>query len=105
MITRILTTASPGDVITDVYGLRPADLRLTRPRSELLERGVAQDQVLDPVIAAEVDLRFRVVAAAFHGQDPAQAVGVVVDDVAGGQHGHGPGTGGVHVAPAGQPLG
>src|SRR5690349_15516417 len=105
MITRMLTSASPAKGSADVYGPLPADPRLTRPGSELLDRGVAQDEVLDPVIAAEVDLRLRVVAAALHGQDPAQAVGVVVDHVTRGEHGHRPGACRVHVAPAGQPLG
>src|SRR5215831_2921907 len=93
MITRMLTT----DSLLTVTAPLTADLRLTRFRSELLERGVAQHQVLDPVVAAEVDLRFRVVAAALHGQHPAQAVRVVVDHVAGGQRGHRAGAGRVHV--------
>src|SRR5512146_3030631 len=109
MITRMLTTASlltgPAGDTAAGHGLLTADLRLTRLRSELLDRGVAQHQVLDPVVAAEVALRFRVVAAALHGQHPAQAVGVMVDHVAGCQHGHRAGAGRFHVAPPGQPLG
>src|SRR5262249_60472925 len=48
-------------------------------RSELLYRRVAQDQVLDAVLAAKVDLRLRVVNGALHGHDGAQPVGVVGD--------------------------
>src|SRR6266704_3720150 len=59
-------------------------------RSELLDRGVAQDQVLDSVVPAEVDLGFRVVAASLHRQHPAEPVGVVGYPVAGREHGNRP---------------
>src|SRR6266702_4179864 len=58
--------------------------------SELLDRGVAQQQVLYPVVPAEVDLGFRVVTAAFHRQHPAEPVGVVGYPVAGRQRGNRP---------------
>src|ERR1017187_3514916 len=44
---------------------------------QLLDGRVAQHQVLDTVIAAEIDLGFRVVARALDGQDRAQPVRVV----------------------------
>src|SRR6185437_9783512 len=50
-----------------------AALAVADPRAQvtaalqLLDGGVAQDQVLDAVLAAKVDLRLRVVSGALHG--------------------------------------
>jgi curved DNA-binding protein CbpA len=53
-------TSRRGAVLT-VRVWHPAE---AGPRLKLLDRGVAQHQVLDPVVAAKVDLGFGVVAAA-----------------------------------------
>src|SRR5436190_9650938 len=66
------------------------------PVSELLDRRVAQHQVLHAVLAAEIDLRLGVVAGALEGQDRAQAVGVMRDLVPGCQGGDGPVAGRAH---------
>jgi hypothetical protein len=53
-----------------------------RPRPlQLLQRGVAQHQVLDPVVGPEVDLGLGLVAVAVHFHDPAEPVLVVRDQV------------------------
>src|SRR5215813_14300669 len=71
---------------------------------ELLDWRVAQDQVLDAVLTAEVDLRLRVVTGALHGHDGAQAVGVVGDLVPRRQGGHPPVAGRAHAGPLRQAL-
>src|SRR6266581_5258492 len=50
-----------------------------RAALELLDGGVPEDQVLDAVVAAEVDLRLGVVTRALHRHDRAKPVGVVDD--------------------------
>src|SRR5690242_16162807 len=52
---------------------------------ELFDGRVPQHQMLDPVVAAEVDLRLGVVARALHRDHRAKPVGVVGDLVARGQ--------------------
>src|ERR1022692_332651 len=76
----------------------------SRGDSELLDRGVTQDQVLDPVIPAEIDLGFGIVAAPFDRQHPAEPVGVMIHVVARRQRGNRPGAGRVHPRPPRQPL-
>src|SRR5215468_8296072 len=76
-----------------------------RAVSELLNRCVTQHQVLDAVLAAEIDLRLGVVAGALQGQHRAQAVGVVRDLVPRRQGGDGPVAGRAEPGPPGQPLG
>jgi hypothetical protein len=51
-------------------------------RLELLDRRVAEDELLDAVVAAEVDLGFRVVTTAVRGYHRAESVLVVRDPVA-----------------------
>src|SRR6266567_2280369 len=53
-----------------------------RAALELLDGGVPEDQVLDAVVAAEVDLRLGVVTGALHRHDRAEPVGIVDDLVA-----------------------
>src|SRR5216683_1510634 len=66
----------------DGYGSRRNWAWLAAPMSaamrlsevlELLQGGVAQDEVLDAVLAAEIDLGFGVVTVAVHGNDCAEA--------------------------------
>jgi hypothetical protein len=59
---------------------------MTRPvvpshRLGLLDRRVPEQQVLDPVVAAEVNLGRRVICLAVHRHDEAKAVGFVVHPV------------------------
>src|SRR5579859_6582777 len=71
---------------------------------KLLDGGVAQDQVLDAVLAAEVDLRFGVVGGPLHGNDRAEPVGVVGHLVPRQQRGHPPIARCAHPGPLRQPL-
>src|SRR5581483_10050414 len=57
---------------------------------QLLQRGVGEHQVLDPVAVAEVDLGLRVGAEAVGGHHRAQPVLVVVDQVSWAQRRNGP---------------
>src|ERR1700691_1309319 len=95
MMTRILLIRAPSQ----------ADHQHCTPRLELFDRGVAQEQVLDAVLLAEVDLSFRVIASALDREHPAEAVAVVVDQVAWRQGRHGAVASGHHARAPGQPLG
>src|ERR1019366_1490072 len=75
-----------------------------RLRLQLLDRRVTQDQVLDPVVAAEVDLGFRIIATALDRQHPAQPIGVMSHMIAGRARGHRPVAEGLHAAAARQPF-
>jgi hypothetical protein len=79
----------------DPRGDNPAGLSgpRSRPRSglrplQLLERGVAEHQVLDAVVGTEVDLRLGLVPEAVGGHHGAQAELVVGHHVPGRQRGH-----------------
>src|SRR5215472_9174804 len=80
--------------------------RCPRPtsRSQLFYGRVTQHQVLDAVVAAEVDLRLGIVARALHRDDRAKAVGVVGDLVARGQRRDPPVPWGTHAGPRSQAL-
>src|SRR5215831_8269907 len=105
-MSTVTTAGFQGRVPPDGQGRRQILIVPAPPfPSELLDRRVAQHQVLDAVLAPEIDLRLGVVARALQGQDRAQAVGVVGDLVARRQGGHPPVAGpGPPGAPPGQPL-
>src|SRR5215468_5385679 len=115
MMTRMLPirSAPPSRRLPPPAGYLVPPPRRPRQRSpvylhgwlgQLLDRGIAQQQVLDAVLLAEVNLRLGVVAAALNREHPAEAVAVVVDQVAGLQRRHRPVAWRIHARPARQPL-